>query len=103
MASAGYPESASKGDVITGTEQLDARPDVDVIHAGTEARDGSLLTHGGRVLAVTAVGGDVSEARTRAYEGIAAISFEGAQWRTDIAASMEDPGPRPPADQEEPS
>ena len=83
MASAGYPESSSKGDVITGT---DALPDgVDAIHAGTALRDGDLVTAGGRVLAVTAVGSDVEAARVQAYAGIAAIHFEGAQWRTDIA------------------
>jgi phosphoribosylamine--glycine ligase len=100
MASAGYPESSSKGDVITGTETVAARPGVDVIHAGTDLRDGSLVTAGGRVLAVTAVGQDIDEARSRAYAGVSAISFRGAQWRTDIAASMQDPGPRPPADKE---
>ena len=85
MASAGYPESSSKGDVITGAEAVVG---ADVIHAGTAVRDGSLVTAGGRVLAVTAVGADVADARARAYEGVAAISFDGAQWRTDIAADV---------------
>ena len=86
MASAGYPEGSSKGDVIVGTETLAEERDVDVIHAGTARRDGDLVTAGGRVLAVTAVGGDVADARAKAYEGISSISFPGAQWRTDIAA-----------------
>ncbi len=86
MASAGYPDGSSKGDVIVGTETLAEEPDVDVIHAGTATRDGDLVTAGGRVLAVTAVGDDVADARARAYEGISSISFPGAQWRTDIAA-----------------
>jgi phosphoribosylamine--glycine ligase len=86
MASAGYPEGSSKGDVIVGTETLAEEHDVDVIHAGTAWRDGELVTAGGRVLAVTAVGGDVTDARAKAYEGISSISFPGAQWRTDIAA-----------------
>ena len=75
LASAGYPESSSKGDVIIGTETLDREDDVDVIHAGT-ARDaeGRLVTAGGRVLAVTAVGADVADARAKAYEGVAAIA-----------------------------
>jgi phosphoribosylamine--glycine ligase len=59
-----------------------------VLHAGT-ARDpsGRLVTAGGRVLAVTAVGTTVADARAKAYEGVATISFPGAQWRRDIAAS----------------
>ena len=88
MASSGYPESSSTGDVIVGTETLDAEDDVRVLHAGT-ARDaeGRLVTVGGRVLAVTAVGSDVADARAKAYEGVATISFPGAQWRRDIAAA----------------
>jgi phosphoribosylamine--glycine ligase len=84
MASKGYPESSSTGDPITGVDHL---PDgVHVIHAGTALVDGRLVTAGGRVLAVTAVGDDVADARARAYRGVEAISFPGAQWRTDIAA-----------------
>ena len=59
-----------------------------MIHAGTDTREGALVTAGGRVLAVTAVGSDVADARARAYEGIGALSFDGAQWRTDIAADV---------------
>ena len=88
MASAGYPEGSSKGDVIVGTETLADEPDVDVIHAGTAQQDGALVTAGGRVLAVTAVGTDVADARAKAYEGVSSISFDGAQWRTDIAARI---------------
>ncbi|MEO5652596.1 MAG: phosphoribosylglycinamide synthetase C domain-containing protein, partial [Marmoricola sp.] len=87
MASAGYPEASRKGDVIVGTETLADEPDVDVIHAGTAERDGKLVTAGGRVLAVTAVGTDVADARAKAYEGVSSISFDGAQWRTDIASA----------------
>jgi phosphoribosylamine--glycine ligase len=87
MASKGYPESSSKGDPIVGTETLGDEDDVHVIHAGTALdADGRLVTAGGRVLAVTAVGRDVADARARAYEGVASISFPGAQWRHDIAA-----------------
>ena len=87
MASKGYPESSSKGDVIVGTETLDREDDVDVIHSGTALdASGHLVTAGGRVLAVTAVGRDVADARAKAYEGVASISFPGAQWRHDIAA-----------------
>ena len=86
MASQGYPETSSKGDVIVGTETLEGDPHVDVIHAGTALVDGHLVTAGGRVLAVTATGSDVADARAQAYEGVAMISFPGAQWRRDIAA-----------------
>jgi phosphoribosylamine--glycine ligase len=88
MASKGYPESSSKGDPIVGTETLAMEPDVHVVHAGTAREDDRLVTAGGRVLAVTAVGSDVADARARAYEGVATIGFPGAQWRADIAASV---------------
>ena len=86
MASAGYPEGSSTGDVVVGSETLDRETDVDVIHAGTALVPAGLVTAGGRVLAVRAVGSDVADARAKAYEGIASISFPGAQWRRDIAA-----------------
>jgi phosphoribosylamine---glycine ligase len=86
MASAGYPEGSSSGDVVIGTETLAVKPDVDVIHAGTARTDAGLVTAGGRVLAVRATGTDVADARAKAYEGISSISFPGAQWRRDIAA-----------------
>ncbi|MEI2713982.1 MAG: phosphoribosylamine--glycine ligase [Nocardioides sp.] len=86
MASAGYPASSSSGDVIVGTETLDREPDVHVLHAGTADLVGELITAGGRVLAVTATGADVADARAKAYEGVASITFPGAQWRRDIAA-----------------
>jgi phosphoribosylamine--glycine ligase len=86
MAGKGYPETSSKGDVIVGTETLDRDPAVQVFHAGTALTDGHLVTAGGRVLAVTATGTDVADARAKAYEGVAMISFPGAQWRRDIAA-----------------
>ena len=72
--------------MIVGTETLDEETDVHVLHAGTARdADGRLVTSGGRVLAVTAVGADVADARAKAYEGVASISFPGAQWRRDIA------------------
>ncbi|HEY8000410.1 MAG TPA: phosphoribosylamine--glycine ligase [Solirubrobacterales bacterium] len=85
LASAGYPESSSSGDVIRG---LDAVPEgVEVTHAGT-ARDaaGDIVTAGGRVLNLTGLGPGPAEARDRAYEGAEAIEFDGKQMRTDIAA-----------------
>jgi phosphoribosylamine--glycine ligase len=88
LASRGYPESSSSGDVITGVEAAEALEDVHVIQAGTALRDGSLVTAGGRVLAVVGVGEDVAAARAAAYDGVACISFDGAQHRTDIAAGI---------------
>ncbi len=86
MASAGYPTSSSSGDVITGTGAAESLPDVHVIHAGTALAGDDLVTAGGRVLAVVATGSDLTTARSAAYDGVAAISFDGAQHRTDIAA-----------------
>ena len=86
MASRGYPESASRGDVITGIEAAEALDGVQVIHAGTAVDGAALVTAGGRVLAVVATGADVAAARRAAYDGVAQIEFEGAQHRTDIAA-----------------
>jgi phosphoribosylamine--glycine ligase len=86
MASAGYPEGSRSGDVVVGTETLTKEVDVGVIHAGTARTDAGLVTAGGRVLAVRAIGTDVADARAKAYEGVATISFPGAQWRRDIAA-----------------
>lgn len=90
MAAEGYPESPRKGDPITGVDKADALEGVDVIHAGTAIVEGELVTAGGRVLAVTATGGDLAEARARAYAGVAEISFAGAHARTDIALAAVD-------------
>jgi phosphoribosylamine---glycine ligase len=84
LASAGYPESASKGDVISGIEE--AARLAEVTHAGTAQRDGEVVTAGGRVLNVTALGATPAEARDRAYDAAQRISFDGMQIRTDIAA-----------------
>jgi phosphoribosylamine---glycine ligase len=85
MASAGYPASASKGDVITGVDAAEAHDGVHVIHAGTAREDDDLVTAGGRVLAVVGTADDLESARAAAYAGVAAVDFEGAQHRTDIA------------------
>jgi phosphoribosylamine---glycine ligase len=85
LASAGYPESSSSGDVITG---LDRVGDVLVTHAGTALNaDGAVVTAGGRVLSVTALGDDFAVARAGAYAAAEMISFDGKQLRHDIAAS----------------
>jgi phosphoribosylamine--glycine ligase len=86
LASAGYPESSSKGDVMTGVDEAADIDGVEVTHAGTARSDGDLVTSGGRVLNVTGVGATAAEARERAYEAADLISFEGRQMRTDIAA-----------------
>lgn len=86
LASAGYPESSSKGDVITGVPAAEAHEGVDVIHAGTAVSGEDLVTAGGRVLAVRALGADVADARARAYAAADSISFDGLQRRSDIAA-----------------
>jgi len=84
LASAGYPESSSKGDVIHGLPE--AAELAEVTHAGTARRDGEIVTAGGRVLNVTALGPTPAAARDRAYDAAGRISFEGMQIRSDIAA-----------------
>jgi phosphoribosylamine---glycine ligase len=87
LASAGYPESSSSGDVITGLDRI-VGDDVFVTHAGTARdADGALVTAGGRVLSVTALGNDTAAARADAYAAAEMISFAGKQLRRDIAAS----------------
>ena len=86
LASRGYPESSSAGDVITGIDAAEAVPGVHVIQAGTALDGDRLVTAGGRVLAVIGTGADVAAARAAAYAGVAEVAFDGAQHRTDIAA-----------------
>jgi phosphoribosylamine---glycine ligase len=86
LASAGYPESSSKGDVIHGLEDAAAVEGVEVTHAGTARKDGEVVTAGGRVLNVTGIGPTAADARQRAYDAAERISFDGRQMRTDIAA-----------------
>jgi phosphoribosylamine--glycine ligase len=84
LASRGYPESSSRGDVISGLDRVP--PDVEVTHAGTAERDGDVVTAGGRVLNVTALGDGTRSAREHAYAAADVIAFEGRQLRRDIAA-----------------
>jgi phosphoribosylamine---glycine ligase len=84
LASAGYPESSSQGDVIGG---LNAAAELaEVTHAGTAERGGETVTAGGRVLNVTALGPTPAAARNRAYDAASRITFDGMQIRSDIAA-----------------
>ena len=89
LASAGYPESSSKGDEISGLRQIDSL-DTEVLHAGTAERDGAIVTNGGRVLNVTGIGDTPGEARERAYRAAERIQFDGKQMRRDIAAWAEE-------------
>ena len=84
-----YPDTPRTGDVIHGVLDVERLEGVEVIHAGTATDgEGHLVTAGGRVLAVTAVGPTVAEARDRAYQGVACLKIEGAHHRTDIAAGI---------------
>ena len=85
LASAGYPTSSSEGDEIHGLEQVPVG--IEVTHAGTTIHNRSVVTAGGRVLAVTALGPSVESARSGAYAAASKISFEGMQLRRDIAAN----------------
>jgi phosphoribosylamine--glycine ligase len=82
IAAGGYPEEPRKGDPVTALP-ADA-DDCVVFHAGTQAVDGQLVTSGGRVLCVTALGDSVRSAQRRAYEAVAQVRFDGAQYRRDI-------------------
>ena len=82
LAAANYPDTPRKGDAIAGIPP--AAEDCHVFHAGTELAGGKLVTSGGRVLCVTALGDSVKMAQKRAYEAVAAISFDGMQFRRDI-------------------
>jgi len=84
LAARGYPEAPVLGDPIMGLDAVP--PGVEVTHAGTAARDGALLTAGGRVLGVTALGADRVAARQAAYAGADVIAFEGKQLRRDVGA-----------------
>ncbi len=82
LAASGYPDSPRKGDPITGLAR--DTDDCHVFHAGTVEKDGKVVTSGGRVLCVTALGENVKIAAERAYEVVAGIRFEGMQYRRDI-------------------
>jgi phosphoribosylamine--glycine ligase len=86
MASGGYPGNYPKGKVIAGLDAANALPNTKVFHAGTALKDGQIVTNGGRVLGVTALGKDLRAAQAAAYGAVDKISFEGAYVRRDIAA-----------------
>jgi len=86
LAAAGYPEAPRRGDVIAGLDRVTGRthPDVAVFHAGTTREGGVVKVSGGRVLGVTALGDSLRQAQRAAYDAIAAIRFDGMQYRRDI-------------------
>jgi phosphoribosylamine--glycine ligase len=86
MASGGYPGSYAKGKVISGLDAANALPNTKVFHAGTAKSGNPIVTNGGRVLGVTALGKDLKSAQTTAYVAVEKIHFDGAQFRHDIAA-----------------
>jgi phosphoribosylamine--glycine ligase len=94
LASGGYPGEYRTGFPIEGLEDAEALEGVVVFHAGTAERQGTVVTAGGRVLAVSALGDSIGDARARAYEAVGRISFEGMHFRTDIAARAAE-GERP--------
>ena len=85
MASGGYPGNYEKGFEITGIDEAEALGDVKVFHAGTAFEDNKLVTAGGRVLGVTALGSNIADAKARAYQAVEKIHFQNAYYRKDIA------------------
>jgi phosphoribosylamine--glycine ligase len=84
MASGGYPGSYPKGKIISGLEEAAKIPDAVVFHAGTALKDGQVVTSGGRVLGVTAIGSGIRGAIETAYRAVGKITWEGMQYRKDI-------------------
>jgi phosphoribosylamine---glycine ligase len=99
LASGGYPGAYETGRAITGLERAAARTVVTVFHAGTARQDGRLVTAGGRVLGVTALGADIGAAIASAYAAAADIHFEGVHFRRDIGRrALGHLGPRVPGE-----
>lgn len=91
VASGGYPGHYEKGKVITGLDYFDGKENEFCFHAGTAfGADGSVVTNGGRVLGITAVGADLKSARSLAYEASGHVSFEGAMKRSDIGKAIDE-------------
>jgi phosphoribosylamine--glycine ligase len=93
MASQGYPGNTAKGRVVDGLADAARLPDVKVFHAGTKQEGNMIVTDGGRVLGVTALGDTLLAAKNRAYEAVAKIHFQGAFYRRDIADKALHPKP----------
>jgi phosphoribosylamine--glycine ligase len=87
LASAGYPGKYETGKVISGLNEASKLEGVQVFHAGTKIANDEVLTAGGRVLALTALGSNIASARDRAYTAASSIHFDGCHYRRDIALS----------------
>ena len=90
LASDGYPVSYEKGFPITGLEAFDGKDDYYCFHAGTAFKDGQIVTNGGRVLGITAIGSDLKEARAKAYEATGWVNFDNKYMRTDIGHAIDE-------------
>ena len=90
LASEGYPISYEKGKPITGLEAFEGKDDYYCFHAGTKLVDGQVVTNGGRVLGITAVGNDLKEARAKAYEATEWVQFENKFMRHDIGRAIDE-------------
>ena len=86
MASGGYPDKYETGKPISGLDDAAKLEDVQIFHAGTRREQNEIVTSGGRVLAVTALGSTIDAARAHAYEAVSRIHFEGCHFRRDIAS-----------------
>jgi len=91
MAAEGYPGKYDKGHAIRGLDAAAQLPDVKVFHAGTTAKGDQVVTDGGRVLGVTAIGNDLDDAKRKAYEAVKCIRWQGAWCRKDISAKARSP------------
>jgi phosphoribosylamine--glycine ligase len=89
-ASRGYPDTSSKGDIITGLDNFNGDDDIEVFHSGTRKQDGNIATDGGRVLGLSALAPGFKEVRRKAYNAMSKISFDGMQYRKDIAYKAEE-------------
>ena len=90
LASDGYPAAYEKGKEIRGLERFEGKSDYFCFHAGSAVKDGKIVTNGGRVLGVTALGRDLREARAKAYEAVDWVDFDNKYYRHDIAKAIEE-------------
>jgi len=88
MASGGYPGNYDTGEIINGLDACSSLEGVQVFHAGTKRDNGNVVTAGGRVLAITALGDNIAQARERAYGAVSCVHFEGRHYRRDIALPL---------------